>query len=56
MDTPRVNPVGLVEYPDDYEARPRSFSRPLRIFASLLLFFFFAATVVTGALSVGAYA
>ncbi len=55
MDTPRINPVGIVEYPDDYESRPWGFSRPLRVFASLLLAFFFGATVVTGALSVGAY-
>ncbi len=55
MDTPRINPVGIVEYPEGYEARARGFSRPLRFFASLLLAFFFAATVVTGALSVGAY-
>lgn len=55
METPRINPVGIVEYPDDYESRPRGFSRPIRIFASLLLLFFFAATVVTGAVSVGAY-
>lgn len=55
MDTPRINPIGIVEYPDDYEASPRGFSRPIRFFASLLLCFFFVATVVTGALSVGAY-
>ncbi len=55
MDTPRINPVGIVEYPDDYESRPRGFSRPIRVFASLLLVFFFAATVVTGALSLGAF-
>ncbi len=55
METPRISPVGIVEYPDDYEASPRGFSRPIRVFASLLLGFFFAATVITGALSVGAY-
>ncbi len=55
MDTPRINAVGIVEYPDDYESRPRGFPRPIRVFASLLLLFFFAATVVTGAVSVGAY-
>ena len=51
METPRINAVGIVEYPDDYESRPRGFSRPIRVFASLLLLLFFAATVV----SVGAY-
>ncbi len=55
METPRINPVGIVEYPDDYEARPRGFSRPIRFFASLLLLFFFAATVITGAVSLGDY-
>ena len=52
---PRINPVGIVEYPEGYESRPRGFSRPIRFFATLLLLFFFAATVVTGALSLGAY-
>ena len=55
MVTPRINPVGIVEYPDDYQARPRGFSRPTRLFAGLLLVFFFAATVFTGAISLGAY-
>ncbi len=55
MDTPRINPVGIVEYPEGYESHARGFSRPLRFFAGLLLVLFFAATVVTGALSVGAY-
>lgn len=55
METPRINPVGLVEYPDDYESRPRRHSRLSRLFATLLLLFFFAATVATSTLSVGAY-
>ncbi len=55
METPRVNPVGVVEYPEDYEADPRRFSRRQRFFASTLLLFFFTATIVTSVLSIGAY-
>ena len=55
METPHVNPVGLVEVPDDYASQPRRFSRYSRLFASLLLLFFFAATVVTSTLSLGGY-
>ncbi len=55
MNIPRVNPVGLVELPDDYEVEPRRFSRRQRFAVGLLLFFFFAATVGTSIVSVGAY-
>ena len=55
METPRVNPVGLVEVPDDYEALPRRFSSGQRLFAGLVLLLFFAATVGTSIVSLGAY-
>ena len=55
METPRVNPIGLVEVPDDYEAEPRRYTRRQRLAVGLLLFFFFAATVGTSIVSVGAY-
>ena len=55
MDTPRVNPVGLVELPDDYEAMPRRFSGRTRFFAGILLVLFAAATIGTSILSLGAY-
>ena len=55
MDTPRVNAVGIVEYPEDYEASPRRYGRTLRLFAWFFLGFFALATFVTSALSLGAY-
>lgn len=55
MDLPRVTPVGLLELPDGFEASPRRFPRPLRVLAGLLLALFFAATVATGAVSLGRY-
>ncbi len=65
MEIPRVNPVGVVEYPEDYfpedyfpedaEADHRRFSRRQRFFASTLILFFFTATIVTSVLSIGAY-
>ncbi|MEM7356989.1 MAG: hypothetical protein AAF657_39610 [Acidobacteriota bacterium] len=52
---PHVNPVGIVEYPDDYAGSPRRFSSRQRLFVGLLLFFFAAATIGTSILSIGAY-
>ena len=43
---PRVNPIGILESPAEFAASPRGFSRPLRLFAGLLLALFLAATVV----------
>ncbi|MEM8997519.1 MAG: hypothetical protein AAGF23_22230 [Acidobacteriota bacterium] len=55
METPKVNAVGLVEYPDDYVAAPRSYGRGLRVAALLFLCFFAAVTVGSTVLSLGAY-
>lgn len=55
MKTPRVNPVGIVEYPDDHAGEPRRFSPRQRVFVGLLLLFFAAATIGTSILSIGAY-
>lgn len=55
MEAPRVNPVGLVETPSDYEAAPRGFSPLQRFFAGFLLLLFAAATIGTSILSLGAY-
>ncbi len=55
METPRVNPIGLVESPPDFEASPRRFSRALRIAAGALLVLFLLATVVSGTVSLGRY-
>ena len=52
---PRVSPVGLVEYPDDFTASPREIGRGLRGAVWALLIFFTVATVATSILSVGAY-
>lgn len=55
METPSVNAVGLVEYPDDYTASPRSYSPVLRHTALLFLLFFATVTVASTVLSLGAY-
>ena len=55
MEQPKVNAVGVLEYPDDHEAAPREYSSVQRFFATVLLLFFFAVTVVTSALTLGAY-
>lgn len=55
MEAPRVNPIGLVEAPPDFTATPRRFSRPLRLFAGLLLVLFLLGTMVTTVVSLGRY-
>ena len=55
METPRVNPIGLVETPADFPSAPRRFSRRLRLLAGLLLALFFLGTVVTTVVSFGRY-
>ncbi len=55
LAVPRVSPIGLVEYPDDFTASPREISRGLRRAVWALLIFFAVATVATSILSVGAY-
>ena len=55
METPHVNPVGLLQTPEDYAASRRRASRPQRLLASALLLFFFLATVASSVLSAGAY-
>jgi hypothetical protein len=55
MEPPRINPIGILETPEDYVSSPRRFSRPLRLLAGLLLALFFGATVVTTVVSLGRY-
>ena len=55
MELPRVNPVGIVEYPDGYAPPPRRLSRRRRLAVAVLLLFFAAATIGTAVLSLGAY-
>jgi hypothetical protein len=55
MEPPRVNPIGILETPADLASKPRRFSRPLRLFAGLLLAIFLLGTVVTTVVSLGRY-
>ena len=55
MESPRVNPIGLLETPPDLQAAPRRFSGRLRLLAGLLLALFFLGTVVTTVVSLGRY-
>jgi hypothetical protein len=55
MEPPRVNPIGLLETPPDLTTTPRRFSRPLRLFAGLLLVLFLLGTMVTTVVSLGRY-
>lgn len=55
MDLPRVNPVGILEWPEGASATPRRFPRPLRALAALLLVLFALMTVATSTVSLGAY-
>lgn len=55
MEPPRVNPVGLLETPEDLVSTPRRFSRPLRLLAGLLLVLFLLGTMVTTVISLGRY-
>lgn len=52
---PRVNPVGVVEYPADYEGTPRRISPGMRLGVILVLVVFLATAVVTTVASLGAY-
>lgn len=55
MEPPRVNPIGLLETPQDLATTPRRFSRPLRLLAGLLLLLFLLGTMVTTVVSLGRY-
>jgi hypothetical protein len=55
MEPPRVNPIGLLESPPDFEASPRRFSRAWRVAAGVMLVLFLLATVVSGTVSLGRY-
>jgi hypothetical protein len=52
---PRVNPIGLVEEPDDYVTSPRVHPAPVRVAAALLLAVFLAVVCATTVASLGAY-
>lgn len=55
MDVPRINPVGLLELPEDHAGTPRTHSPAWRLVVGLFLVVFFAATVLSTVLSLGAY-
>jgi hypothetical protein len=55
MEPPRINPVGLVEAPDDLAAMPRRFSRAQRLLAGLFIALFLLVTVATTVVSLGRY-
>lgn len=54
MELPRVNPVGVLEWPEEPSASSRRPSRALRALAALLLVLFALRTVLTLTVSLGA--
>ncbi len=55
MKLPRVNPVGIVEVPSEYEAQPRQFSAAWRWASMTILVAFVLAMLVTTVASLGRY-
>ncbi len=55
MKLPSVNPVGLVEHPDDYTRTARVYSPGVRIGAVVVLAAFVTVSLATTAVSLGAY-
>lgn len=55
MELPRVDPVGLVEVPEGYTARPRRLPLPLRLVAAGVLLAFGLVGTVTTVVSLGRY-
>ena len=55
MKLPRVNPVGIVEVPEDYQTTPRQWPAPLRWAATALLATFVLVTLTTTVVSLGQY-
>ena len=53
MQIPRVTPVGLVDYPDDYTARPRRFRAAARVTAAAILLAFVLVGTFTTVISLG---
>jgi hypothetical protein len=55
MQLPRVNPVGLLETPPDFQTRPRSHRPAIRVAAALVVAVFTIVVVVTSAATLGEY-
>jgi len=51
LPLPRVNPVGVLETPEEFRQSPRRYSSTIRIFAVALLACFVTAVLWTGASS-----
>jgi hypothetical protein len=54
MKLPRVNPVGLVEHPDDYTRTARVYSPGVRMGAAVVLAAFVTVSLATTVFSLGA--
>jgi hypothetical protein len=52
---PQVNPVGLLEPPDEASGSPRCFSRAQRLLAGFFVALFLLVTVATTVVSLGRY-
>ena len=55
MKLPQVNPVGLLENPDDYRSTPRKYRPLMRWGAAALLATFVFVSLVTSVSSLAAY-
>ncbi len=55
MELPRVNPIGIVEVPNGYDATPRRYPKPLRWLATAVLVAFALVTITTTVVSLGQY-
>ena len=55
MQTPRVNPIGLLEQPEEVSASPRRFSRPQRLIAGIFVALFLLVTIASTVVSLGRY-
>ena len=52
---PRVDPIGIVRYPEGFEATPRVYGRRLKTTAVVMLVIFSLVVVVTTGVSLGRY-
>lgn len=55
VELPRIDPVGIVRYPEGYEGAPRAYSRGLRAVTLAVLVAFALVMVVTTGLTLGRY-
>lgn len=55
IPTPQVDPIGIVRYPGDYSAPPRTYPPWLRVMAAMLLVIFATVVVVSTGISIGTY-